>query len=38
MKQIKEYPHFFETSILISPGIYRYKYIVDGQWKIDPNE
>lgn len=27
---------FFRVSLTLSPGIYHYKFIVDGSWQIDP--
>jgi hypothetical protein len=38
MKSLPEVPYFFETSITIQPGIYRYKFFVDSKWRYDPNE
>ena len=26
----------WEKTVIIPPGIYEYKFLVDGQWKIDP--
>lgn len=38
MKPVSDHPYFFETSITIQPGIHRYKFMVDGKWRYDPNE
>lgn len=38
MKPVADNPYMMETSVQIMPGTYRYKYIVDSQWRYDPND
>ena len=28
---------FFRITMTLHPGVYQYKYIIDGQWECDPN-
>ena len=28
---------FWEKTVMLAPGLYEYKYVVDGQWCLDPS-
>ena len=34
----KKKKSLYSTTICLNPGTYQFKYLVDGRWKIDPNE
>ena len=38
MKPFPDNPHFMEVFLQINPGTYRFKYVVDSEWRFDPNE
>jgi hypothetical protein len=38
LKPMEDGSGYFECYVQLYPKVYRYKYLVDGQWKNDPNE
>ena len=36
-KVLKEKDGVYQLSMLLAPGAYEYKFCVDGEWMVDPN-
>jgi hypothetical protein len=35
--KLTSHSDYFDTEIELAPGVYEYKFVINGQWHIDPD-